>query len=114
MKGKEAARGKMSGWAKRILRVRKEEKTATVDPQEGSYDDVTKLQGQLKQPDPASLKKGQKIRFYYIADGSYEGYWPKLLMLRILILAQISLISINFALSSCLELDPGHTLTKLA
>ena len=54
----------MSGWAKRILRVRKEEKTTTVDPQEGSYDDVTKLQGQLKQPDPASLKKGQKIRFY--------------------------------------------------
>ena len=67
----------MSGWANRILRVRKEEKTTTVDPQEGSYDDVTRLHGQLKKPDLATLKKGQKIQFYYIVDGSSDAYWMK-------------------------------------
>ena len=65
----------MPGWAKQILRVRREEKTATNDPQEGSYDGISKLQGQLKQPDPASLKKGQRIKFFYVSDESQEGYW---------------------------------------
>ena len=68
----------MPGWAKRFLKVRKEEKSTTDDSQEGSFDNAMKLLEQLKQPteaDLASLKKGQKIRFYYFVDGSSDAYW---------------------------------------
>ena len=68
----------MPGWNKRFQKVRKEKKSTTDDPQEGSFNDAVRLLEQLKQPteaDLASLKPGQKIRFYCFQEGSTDAFW---------------------------------------
>ena len=65
----------MPSWTKRILRIRKGEETTTSDPKEGSYDGVSKLQDQLRQPDPATIKRGQRIKFFYVSEELDDGCW---------------------------------------
>ena len=70
----------MPGWKKRFLKVRREEKSTIDDPQEeeGSFNDAIRLLEQLRPPtedDLASLKPGQKIRFYYFQEGSTDTFW---------------------------------------
>ena len=71
---------KMPGWKKRFLKVRREEKSTIDDPQEeeGSFNNAIRLLEQLRPPteeDLASLKPGQKIRFYYFQEGSTDAFW---------------------------------------
>ena len=67
---------KMSGWKKRFLKVRREEKSTSDDPQEEEIS--IRLLEELSPPtdeDLASLKPGQKIRFYYFQEGSTDALW---------------------------------------
>jgi len=62
----------MPGWTKRFLKVRKEEKSTTDDPQEVSFNNAMRLLEQLKQPTEADLAK---ICFYYFKEGSSDAFW---------------------------------------
>ena len=66
----------MTGWKKRFLKVRREEKSTSDDPQEEEIS--IRLLEELSPPtdeDLASLKPGQKIRFYYYQEGSTDAFW---------------------------------------
>ena len=67
----------MKNWTKRILNVAKGKKGESMsDPDEGSYDEVTKLIEKLNQPDPeATIKKGSKVKFFDVSSEIPGGCW---------------------------------------
>ena len=68
---------KVKGWTKKILKVTKGRRSESVaDPDEGSFDEATKMVSRLNQPDPEpTIKRGSKIKFFDVSEAHPGGCW---------------------------------------
>ena len=69
----------MPSWKKRFLKVRREEKSTSDDPQDPQKEESSiRLLDELSLPtdeDLAAFKPGLRIQFYYYKEGSTDGFW---------------------------------------